>query len=175
MTRTRPPERVDSVRNPIFRIVMVIHASHWFLFSLRLSNCDVSSVVSYQRDISSFELIIGKKNALALILNQTINLFSFPNDLCVGGSKNGTCYTSSECTTKGGTSDGTCASGYGVCCTCKNLQRPHIVFHKNCDANNAIRICRRSAVTGILVRINHSVWVKPREGSHFSCFCARIP
>lgn len=26
-----------------------------------------------------------------------------------------------ECSAKGGTNDGSCASGYGVCCTCKLL------------------------------------------------------
>jgi len=40
----------------------------------------------------------------------------FPNDPCTGTSKNGTCYTSEECSNKGGTNEGTCASGFGVCC-----------------------------------------------------------
>merc|ERR1719362_1162990 len=40
----------------------------------------------------------------------------FPNDVCAGASRNGTCYTAEECSTKGGTSDGSCASGFGVCC-----------------------------------------------------------
>merc|ERR1739844_802892 len=40
----------------------------------------------------------------------------FPNDICAGASKNGTCYTAEECSNKGGTSDGSCASGFGVCC-----------------------------------------------------------
>merc|ERR1711935_1022123 len=40
----------------------------------------------------------------------------FPNDVCSGASRNGTCYTSEECSTKGGASDGSCASGFGVCC-----------------------------------------------------------
>jgi len=40
----------------------------------------------------------------------------FPNDICSGTSRNGTCYTAEECSTKGGTNDGTCASGFGVCC-----------------------------------------------------------
>jgi len=40
----------------------------------------------------------------------------FPNDVCTGSSRNGTCYTSEECSTKGGTNDGSCASGFGVCC-----------------------------------------------------------
>jgi len=41
----------------------------------------------------------------------------FPNDVCDGGSKNGTCYTAEECSAKGGTSSGQCASGFGICCT----------------------------------------------------------
>merc|ERR1712241_1355157 len=41
----------------------------------------------------------------------------FPNDICSGSSLNGTCYTSEECSSKGGKSDGSCASGFGVCCT----------------------------------------------------------
>ena len=30
-------------------------------------------------------------------------------------------YFREECSDKGGTNDGTCASGYGICCTCKFL------------------------------------------------------
>jgi hypothetical protein len=43
----------------------------------------------------------------------------FPNDACsvTGGSKNGTCYTTEECSNKGGVNAGSCASGFGVCCT----------------------------------------------------------
>merc|ERR1712228_99770 len=41
----------------------------------------------------------------------------FPNDICSGSSLNGTCYTSEECSNKGGKNDGSCASGFGVCCT----------------------------------------------------------
>merc|ERR1711874_250704 len=45
-------------------------------------------------------------------------IIKFPNDPCdVSGTKNGTCYTSEECSDKGGTSIGSCAEGYGVCCT----------------------------------------------------------
>merc|ERR1712131_202783 len=50
-----------------------------------------------------------------------IGIFSvvkFPNDVRAGTNNlNGTCYTASECTTKGGTAAGTCASSFGVCCT----------------------------------------------------------
>merc|ERR1711894_88728 len=43
-------------------------------------------------------------------------VIKFPNDVCSGATRNGTCYTSEECSTKGGASDGSCASGFGVCC-----------------------------------------------------------
>merc|ERR1719330_1333988 len=43
-------------------------------------------------------------------------VIKFPNDVCAGATRNGTCYTAEECSTKGGTSDGSCASGFGVCC-----------------------------------------------------------
>jgi len=46
------------------------------------------------------------------------NVVKFPNDACQGsGSQNGTCYTAEECSSIGGTNAGTCAEGYGVCCT----------------------------------------------------------
>merc|ERR1712223_1834875 len=50
------------------------------------------------------------------------SVVSFKNVGCsttsTTGSKNrnGTCYTSSECTSKGGTASGNCAAGFGVCC-----------------------------------------------------------
>ena len=46
----------------------------------------------------------------------------FDNEACQSQSKNGmhyhngTCYTDSECTEKGGTAQGNCAAGFGVCC-----------------------------------------------------------
>jgi len=41
----------------------------------------------------------------------------FANTHCTGtGTKNGTCYTSGECDNIGGSSEGTCADGFGVCC-----------------------------------------------------------
>lgn len=51
-------------------------------------------------------------------LISTFQIVRFPNDNCVGSnSKNGTCYTSAECSDKGGASSGSCADGFGVCCT----------------------------------------------------------
>ena len=46
-------------------------------------------------------------------------IVSFKNEACLssGTGTNGTCYSSNECAKLGGTSSGTCASGFGVCCT----------------------------------------------------------
>merc|ERR1712223_2134152 len=45
------------------------------------------------------------------------NVVTFPNSACgATNGYNGTCYTSSECSTLGGTASGTCASSFGVCC-----------------------------------------------------------
>jgi len=50
-------------------------------------------------------------------LISTFQIVRFPNDVCIGSStRNGTCYTSAECSDKGGTSSGSCADGFGVCC-----------------------------------------------------------
>lgn len=50
-----------------------------------------------------------------------LNVFSvvrFPNTFCIGdNSRNGTCFTDTECAQRGGTAAGSCALGYGVCCT----------------------------------------------------------
>merc|ERR1719511_654612 len=53
---------------------------------------------------------------------KAFSLFSivqFPNQQCTASSSTttfGTCYTASECASKGGSSDGNCAAGFGVCC-----------------------------------------------------------
>merc|ERR1712080_758467 len=53
---------------------------------------------------------------------RVFSLFSivqFPNLRCTSSTSTstyGTCMTSSECTSNGGTSDGNCAAGFGVCC-----------------------------------------------------------
>ena len=53
----------------------------------------------------------------------------FPNDPCPGNGngKNGTCYTADECASRNGVSSGSCAQGYGVCCT----------FSVSCGASSA--------------------------------------
>jgi len=62
---------------------------------------------------------------------RVFSLFSivqFPNLRCTSSTSSttyGTCLTSSECTTNGGSSDGNCAAGFGVCC---------IIYTSTCSA-----------------------------------------
>lgn len=44
------------------------------------------------------------------------NIIKFQNSPCVGGTRNGTCFTAAECEDNGGKKDGECADGFGVCC-----------------------------------------------------------
>lgn len=61
---------------------------------------DASSITTEDRDsrLSVFQVV------------------KFSNSICAGSARNGTCYTSAECSAIGGTKDGTCADGFGVCC-----------------------------------------------------------
>ncbi|XP_059097602.1 uncharacterized protein LOC131891926 [Tigriopus californicus] len=70
----------------------------------------VNSIRSYQVKINDTD-----REGKLLSLFQIIR---FPNQPCIGqASKNGTCYTADECSAKSGTNSGSCAQGYGVCCT----------------------------------------------------------
>eukprot|EP00091_Calanus_sinicus_P020785 TRINITY_DN5889_c0_g1_i1.p1 TRINITY_DN5889_c0_g1~~TRINITY_DN5889_c0_g1_i1.p1 ORF type:complete len:138 (-),score=16.19 TRINITY_DN5889_c0_g1_i1:947-1360(-) len=57
----------------------------------------------------------------------------FPNTACTSATngRNGTCYTASECSAKGGSTSGSCASSFGVCC----------VFEKSCGAGRIAENC----------------------------------
>lgn len=44
-------------------------------------------------------------------------IIKFKNEPCVGNTRNGTCFTSAECDDAGGKEAGSCADGFGVCCT----------------------------------------------------------
>ena len=66
------------------------------------------------------QLCLMNKNSVYLYFSVNIyEIIKFPNDVCVGATKNGTCYTAMECANRGGNNAGTCASGFGVCCECK--------------------------------------------------------
>merc|ERR1711971_563156 len=64
--------------------------------------------------------VSDKTNARNKKIFSLFTIVNFPNDQCTAKSDNtlyGTCYTASECTNKGGTTDGNCAAGFGACCT----------------------------------------------------------
>lgn len=44
-------------------------------------------------------------------------IIKFKNEPCIGNTRNGTCFTSAECDNAGGQESGSCADGFGVCCT----------------------------------------------------------
>lgn len=59
----------------------------------------------------------GSSSRKDKLLN-VFNIVRFPNDGCnTTESSYGVCYTASECSSLGGNSRGTCASGFGVCCS----------------------------------------------------------
>ena len=63
----------------------------------------VNNTVSAEGDIND-----GSRNEKVL---SVFNVVTFPNAACgATNGFNGTCYTSSECTSKGGTASGSCAS-----------------------------------------------------------------
>ena len=65
---------------------------------------------------------------LIFLFPEGFSLFSivqFPNQACTSASSTttfGTCFTSSECSTAGGTADGNCAAGFGVCCKLNQIR-----------------------------------------------------
>merc|ERR1711936_1233074 len=76
----------------------------------------VSPILAIQPENDNPTEVTNDREAKLLPVFQVVR---FPNDPCavVGGSKNGTCYTVEECSNKGGTNAGSCAQGFGVCCT----------------------------------------------------------
>jgi len=91
--------------------------------------------------IFSIILLINRSDTEPRQLKQ-LSLFSvvqFPNDECTSSSSStttGTCLTSSECTGRSGTSDGSCAAGFGVCCvvsssTCGSTLSSNITYIRN--------------------------------------------
>lgn len=78
----------------------------------------------------------GNETTLKDRQDKSLGVFTvvkFPNDVCLSATsgRNGTCYTQSECNAKGGSSSGSCASGFGVCC----------VFEKSCGAGAIAENC----------------------------------
>merc|ERR1719483_1893628 len=101
-------------------LLLVKGAGVFGLFALLLSvSLSVTrgedDVVTETRDVLSLTETKESEGRDSKLL-PIFQVVRFPNDICGGTSRNGTCYTAEECSTKGGTNDGTCASGFGVCC-----------------------------------------------------------
>merc|ERR1712156_184892 len=93
----------------ILKIMLAKKGMMWLLATLLLV-ISVSSTAAEEAQVEDGE----KRDAKVLPVFQVVK---FPNDVCKGSSRNGTCYTAEECSSKSGTNDGSCASGFGVCCT----------------------------------------------------------
>jgi len=63
-----------------------------------------------------FSLAFGEDNNERDPRLSIFQVVKFSNDHCIGGSRNGTCFTQAECDNIAGSKDGTCADGFGVCC-----------------------------------------------------------
>ncbi|XP_059085119.1 uncharacterized protein LOC131882095 [Tigriopus californicus] len=69
--------------------------------------------------IAASDNVDNSTNTRQKRLFSIFNLVTFKNDPCTTtgtGDLGGTCMTSSECTSKGGSASGNCAAGFGVCC-----------------------------------------------------------
>lgn len=66
-----------------------------------------------------FVAVLGSTDIETQRKEKLVSVFQvvkFKNAHCTATPKNGTCFTSAECENIGGTSSGTCADGFGVCC-----------------------------------------------------------
>jgi len=86
------------------------------LISLVVLLSDIHGVLS--NDAGSQELTTREKRVIPLL-----SVVRFKNEECsppTGSAAptgtDGVCYSSTECTSKGGTAAGSCASGFGICC-----------------------------------------------------------
>merc|ERR1719245_758076 len=92
------------------------------------------SISGHSNNNSTLNTLSRNKRQLSLF-----SIVQFPNEECTGSSSTttyGTCFTSSECSTKGGSSDGTCAVGFGVCCviytsTCSSTISTNTTYIRN--------------------------------------------
>lgn len=94
----------------IIDIVVGKSSSKWI-------NVKVYKYVSTSKVINQCALFHVFQGQLSIL-----SVVSFPNAQCTSGSDDftfGTCLSATECGEAGGTKDGNCASGFGVCCVIK--------------------------------------------------------
>jgi len=85
-------------------------------------------------------------------LLNVFNVIRFPNDACItSGNTNGVCYSASECRTRGGNAQGTCASSFGVCCafigTCGGSSSENNTYFRSTSSDSSpcrFSVCKTS-------------------------------
>ena len=73
----------------------------------------------FSGQFSLFSIVRFKNDACSASSDARFGLISAKNKCWFfkkNLSTNGTCFTSSQCSSKGGSADGNCAVGFGVCC-----------------------------------------------------------
>ena len=79
----------------------------------------------------------------------------FQNEMCLTQkNNNGTCYTSHDCLAKGGQPQGSCASGFGVCCYFEYMCSAHTMENGTYFVNPATP---QSMCHLMITRINNDI------------------
>ena len=79
----------------------------------------------------------------------------FQNEMCLTKkNNNGTCYTSHDCLAKGGQPQGSCASGFGVCCYFEYMCSAHTMENGTYFVNPATP---QSMCHLMITRINNDI------------------
>ncbi|CAB4055737.1 unnamed protein product [Lepeophtheirus salmonis] len=140
-----------------------------------------------------FFITIASTATLNPRLISLLNVVTFRNSPCTAvsstasSSRQGTCFSSEECSQKGGQIDGTCASGFGVCCIFKLVacggaisQYSNELKQSNCQPIS-IDICRirldfktlqlRQAPTATGVCGNENIAVTSTSRNNIPSFC----
>merc|ERR1712130_493470 len=117
---------------------------------------------------------------------KAFSLFSivqFPNQQCTASSSSstyGTCYTSSECTAKGGSSDGNCAAGFGVCCvvttsTCSSSIKTNTTYIRNPNYPSSYTPSSTGSCAFTISKISDDVCQLRLDFQTFSGFATTTP
>merc|ERR1712183_702927 len=116
---------------------------------------------------------------------KAFSLFSivqFPNQQCTGASSSstyGTCYTSSECSAKGGSADGNCAAGFGVCCviyttTCGTAISTNTTYIRNPGYPSSYTASSASTCTYTFSKVSDDICQLRLDFQTFSGFATSI-
>merc|ERR1712079_633570 len=117
---------------------------------------------------------------------KAFSLFSivqFPNQQCTASSSSstyGTCYTSSECTSKGGSADGNCAAGFGVCCviyttTCGSSLSTNTTYIRNPNYPSSYTPSTTGTCAFTISKISDNVCQLRLDFQTFSGFATTTP